>query len=339
MKMFFRALISVFLIAAIAVLPQRLYSRLNEDEISSEMYRRREAYYYGVINVWQTDCFEGGTGSRTNWLKSITGAFERKHNGVYINVESVTPEIAANLISSGQKKPDIISFGCGTGIKEKDLAPITADLTSLHESVKDVCFISAVPWCMGAYVMIGNGEKEIWGTDGKTVTNKKGEKKIYSVGVAERENYSAVSALESFCNSDFSGELSLIKGSGQEMFEMYNYSQKVNRYLGTQRDLYRKLSAQKRDKARDGSITYIDTYSDLFQFIGVLNQDNEKKNSVMQEFIEYLLSDEVQSGIGEIGMFPVNTQAEPEYESPDMQSVWERIKNSRFKAETEVFKK
>ena len=123
------------------------------------------------------------------------------------------------------------------------------------------------------------------------------------------------------------------------MFEMYNYSQKTNRYIGTQRDLYRMLSAQKRDKARGGTVTYIDTYSDLFQYIGVINQENEKKDEVMQDFISYLLSEEVQSKLGSVGMFPVNVNAVPEYESPDMQTVWEKIKISDFKSETEVFKK
>ena len=339
MKTFLRAFLGAVLTVAVVLLPQKLYPGLNEDKILSEMYRRREAYYYGVINLWQTDCFEGGTGSRANWLKNIVGGFEKKHNGVYVNVESVSPEIALKLISSGQKKPDIISFGCGTGIAEKDLAPINADLSALHKSLKDVCFISAVPWCMGAYVMIGDGEKDVWGTDGKIIANKKGEKRIYSVGLAEKAGYSAEAALKSFCENDFSGELALIRGSGQEMFEMYNYSQKTNRYMGTQRDLYRKLAAEKRDKSRGGAVAYIDTYSDLFQFIGVLNQESEKKNVVMQEFISYLLSDEVQSKLGSTGMFPVNTNAVPEYESPDMQALWEKIKVSGFRCETEVFKK
>ena len=339
MKTFLRALLSVILILTVIILPQKLYSRLNEDELLNEMYRRREAYYYGVINLWQVDSFEGGTGSRTNWLKSIVGGFEKKHNGVYVNVESVTPEIAQSLISSGQKKPDIISFGVGTGISEKDLTPVKADLTALHKSLQEVTFLSAVPWCMGAYVMTGDGEKDVWGTDGKIVSNKKGEKKIYSVGLAEKAGYGAETALKSFCSNDFSGELSLIKGSGQEMFEMYNYSQKTNRYIGTQRDLYRMLSAQKRDKARGGAVTYIDTYSDLFQYIGAINQENEKKDNVMQDFISYLLSEEVQSKLGSVGMFPVNVNAAPEYESPDMQAVWEKIKISDFKSETEVFKK
>lgn len=339
MKMFFRALLSVILILAVLILPQKLYSGLNEDKISSEMYRRREAYYYGVINLWQVDSFEGGTGSRTNWLKSVVGGFEKKHNGVYVNVESVTPEIALSLIASGQKKPDIISFGYGTGISEKDLSPINADLSALHKSLEEVTFISAVPWCMGAYVMIGDGESEVWGTDGKIITNKKGEKKIYSVGLAEKAGYGSETALKSYCANDFSGELALIRGNGQEMFEMYNYSQKTNRYIGTQRDLYRKLSAEKKDKSRGGAVTYIDTYSDLFQFIGVLNQESEKKNDVMQDFVSYLLSDEVQSKLGSVGMFPVNINAAPEYESPDMQAVWEKVKSSHFKCETQVFKK
>lgn len=336
MKNLLRATVSVIMIFAVITVPKTLYGYLTKDAITEEIYRRRESYFYGVIELWQVDCFEGGTGSRANWLKSITGGFEKKHNGVYVNVEKVTPNIAKQLILSG-KKPDIISFGNGLDLKTEDFIKLNGDRTGLLESVQEVSFDEAVPWCMGAYVVLGDGDREFWGLDGKKTTGKKGEKTVYSVALAMQNGYFAESALKSFAENSFEKEYALITGTGAEMFEAYNYSLKANRMLGTQRDIYRRFSAEKREKARQGEVTYIDTYCDLFQYIGILNCSNEKKNNVMQSFIEYLLGEKVQSQIGKIGMFPVRGDVTPEYACGDMTELWEKIKNTDFKSETHIF--
>lgn len=337
MKNLIRATVGIITLLAVITVPKTLYGYLTKDAITEEMYRRRESYFYGVIEIWQVDSFEGGTGSRANWLKSITGGFEKKHNGVYVNVERVTPEIAKQLILSGTKKPDMISFGEGLGLQKEDFTKSDIDKTGLLESVREVSFDEAVPWCMGAYVVIGDGEKEIWGLDGKKIYGKKSEKTVYSVALAKQEGYFGEKALKSFCANGFENEYALITGKGKEMFELYNYSLKANRMFGTQRDIYRRFSAGKNQKARQGNITYIDSYCDLFQYIGILSCENQKKTDTMQAFIEYLLGEKVQSQIGKVGMFPVIGSATPEYACNDMNNLWEKIKVTDFKSETHIF--
>lgn len=322
--------VSAILVFLTAVLPFKLYGALNSDIITDEMYRRREAYFHGVINVWQIDCFEGGTGSRASWLKSICGGFEKKNNGIYINIESVSLETANKMLESGQKVPDMISFGNGVKIDEQQLEQL--DFRGYLKKIENACFGCALPWCMGAYFMLGEGESESWGSDGYEKTGKK-SKTVYSVGIAKKEGYNSAKVLTLLKKGDFSKTLSIKIGSAQEIFESYNYSQTVNRMLGTQRDIYRLISAQSREKARSLNAQYLGIYTDLFQYISILKCNNEKKLKAMQAFTEYLLSVEVQNRLGEIGLFPVNFEAEPEYGNEYMSDAWQKMKIEDFVAE------
>lgn len=332
--MIYKGLISIALIIAVIFVPQSLYENLNTDKITQEMYSRREKYYYGVITLWQIDCFEGGTGSRANWLKKIVSAFEKRNNGVYINVEAVSVEMANKLFESGQKKPDMISWGTGVKIDNQQLE--TLQIENTPTDVLGAVYKTAVPWCMGAYFMIGDGKKDVWGLDGEIITTKKAQKTIYSVGVPQRSGYASLRALRNNCSNSFSDEKSLLLGTSQEIFEAYNYSKKVNRMIGTQRDFYRLYAAQTKENARTGEIQYLG-YTDLFQYISILKCDNEKKLDTMNDFVDYLLENEQQSKLGGIGMFPVFFSAQPEYENSFTKSGWENIKNQGIECSSFLF--
>ena len=336
MKIFFKAVLALILIISAIFVPQNLYQSLNTDKIIEEMYSRREKYFYGVITLWQIDCFEGGKGNRANWLKSIVTGFEKKHNGVFVNVETLSLETANKLISSGQKKPDIISWGTGLEL-DKNLL-IDLPINNQSDFLKEVTFLKAVPWCMGAYFMIGDGEEKDWGNDGKTVQTKKATKTVYSVGYPNREGYVSLEALKENCSNSFNDEKALFSGTSQEIFEAYNYSKKVNRMIGTQRDFYRLATAQTKENARTGNVKYLG-YTDLLQYVSVFKNNNQKKTDTMIAFVEYLLNVEQQNKLSEIGMFPVFLDAEPEYDNIYMQNEWQNIKKHGIKSASYIFDK
>lgn len=336
MKMIYKGIISVLLIFAVVFVPQNLYKSLNTDKITEEMYSRREKYYYGVITLWQIDCFEGGTGSRANWLKSIVSGFEKRNNGVYVSIENLSVEMANKLIESGQKKPDIISWGTGVNIQKEQLENL--DIENTPQDVIDAVYETAVPWCMGAYFMIGDGDSEKWGLDGEIITTKKAQKTVYSVGVPQRNGYVSLKALTTNCTNSFNDEKALLLGTSQEIFEAYNYSKKVNRMIGTQRDFYRLSQAQTKENARQGEIQFLG-YTDLFQYVSVLKCDNEKKVKTMNDFVDFLLEEEQQNNLGSIGMFPVTFSAQPEYDNSFAQTGWESIKKQGIKCSSFVFQK
>lgn len=88
-----------------------------------------------VLTLWQIDSFEGGRGSRAEYLRSLAQEFA-KANNVYIEVTALTSDAARSNISAGAV-PDIISYGAGFyGI----------------ESLVSDGYDRA--WCRGAYCLI-----------------------------------------------------------------------------------------------------------------------------------------------------------------------------------------
>ena len=66
--------------------------------------------YNYVLTLWNIDTFEGGVGSRSDFLSSIALSFADK--GSPIMVVTHTVESAKKAIESG-KPPDMISYGVG----------------------------------------------------------------------------------------------------------------------------------------------------------------------------------------------------------------------------------
>lgn len=65
-----------------------------------------------VLTIWQIDSFEGGRGSRANYLLNVgTKCF--KNTRIYVNVISLTSSAARQNINDGII-PDLISYGAGT---------------------------------------------------------------------------------------------------------------------------------------------------------------------------------------------------------------------------------
>lgn len=318
MKCFLKVILSILLAVLVITVPKNLYMELNTDKITDEMYKRREKYFYGVINVWQIDSFEGGTGSRTNFLKEISKKFEKQNNGVFINIESITAEKAEKLILSGQKRPDMISYGASVKIDDSLFSKLRLQnqINLLNDAIKE----KAVPWCMGAYFMIGDSDKTKWGNDGFIKETKKGSYTVFSVGVPERRGHNGLMGIVLNVKDDYG----ILKGTSQEIFDAYNYSGKVNRMIGTQRDLYRLQSLEKRELAKQGDVTFLG-YTDLFQYISIFNCNNEKKIVTMNKYIDFLVEKTQQDCLGEIGMFPVIKEAQPQYNNSFMEMAWQKM--------------
>lgn len=93
-----------------------------------------------VLNVWQIDCFEGGKGSRANYIKTAGEKFKKEY-GYYVTVSSLSSVAALENLKAGNV-PDLISYGAGMGGLESYLnatAPYSV-------------------WCNGGYCLISLGE-------------------------------------------------------------------------------------------------------------------------------------------------------------------------------------
>lgn len=232
--------------------------------------KSKEAEARTVVRVWNIDTFEGGKGSRTAFLKSV--ARELKGEAYYL-VTSYTLEGALSAFAEGEA-PDVLSFGVGLSEFAERLLPLPYSFAGGELGGKTLAY----PWCMGGYYLF-------------SLTDFEGEgRTALSVG---GENLPAVAA-----------RLEGIAGEETESVAAYTgfLSGKYRYLLGTQRDVCRFQARGAIVQARP-----LTKYCDLYQYIGILSAE---KRDVSLAFVEALLSPEVQGRLSQIGMFPLENNAE-----------------------------
>lgn len=229
-----------------------------------------EAEARTVVRVWNIDTFEGGKGSRTAFLKSVARGLRGE---AYYLVTSYTLEGALSALAEGEA-PDVLSFGVGLSAFAERLLPLPYSFAGGELGGKALAY----PWCMGGYYLF-------------SLTDFEGEgRTALSVG---GENLPVVAA-----------RLEGIAGEETESVAAYTgfLSGKYRYLLGTQRDVCRFQARGAKVQARP-----LTKYCDLYQYIGILSSE---KREASLAFVEALLSPEVQGRLSEIGMFPLENNAE-----------------------------
>ena len=232
--------------------------------------KSKEAEARTVVRVWNIDTFEGGKGSRTAFLKSVARELQGE---AYYLVTSYTLEGALSAFAEGEA-PDVLSFGVGLSEFAERLLPLPYSFAGGELGGKTLAY----PWCMGGYYLF-------------SLTDFEGEgRTALSVG---GENLPAVAA-----------RLEGITGEETESVAAYTgfLSGKYRYLLGTQRDVCRFQARGAIVQARP-----LTKYCDLYQYIGILSAE---KRDASLAFVEALLSPEVQGRLSQIGMFPLENNAE-----------------------------
>ena len=108
----FQKTIAAVLLAAVLLfmiyLPKCAGKMLERDQYR-EWLEPEEEEFSGVINVWHVVGFKPYMGSVGAWLKKIADRAERRHFGVYFEVESISEAEAEAKLQNGEF-PDVISF-------------------------------------------------------------------------------------------------------------------------------------------------------------------------------------------------------------------------------------
>lgn len=247
-------------------------------KIAEEQIDKTPATYKGVISLWQIDSFEGGKGSRKQFLLSVARSFERANQGVLIMVTNRTIEGAKEAIKNGEQ-PDLISFGIGADVN--GMGKIDVDKSSIGGMVGKDLF--AVSWCRGGYVLIANPN---------LVSGFDGVAEFDNLLVSQGEYTQPLTAL---CLEGYTSK------SIEVLDPMSAYvkftSGKTPYFLATQRDLVR---------LNNRGMEYISkpltAYNDLYQYICITSVDNNKR-FYAQAFVQHLLSEKIQKTLTDISMF------------------------------------
>ncbi len=264
-------------------------------KISAEHVVKEAPEYKGIITLWQIDTFEGGRGSRRQFLLDVAVEFERKHKGVLVMVIDHTIESANQSLREGNR-PDMISFG--GGFVADGILELNPSLGFSSAFVGQKCY--AYAWCRGGYALIANAEKasEIPNVlDALTVSQ--GEYTQPLIALMQEK----VSAKEITTMSPMSAYVKFVEG-------------KTPYLLGTQRDVNRLFVRQKAVVIKP-----LNEFCDLYQYVTVTAL-KEGRQYYAKRFAEYLMSDTVQNKLFKIGMLSVKNVPNHEVEGlRQMQSV------------------
>lgn len=183
-----------------------------------------------LITLWSIDSFEGGKGSRAQYLQNAANALFKGRN-CYVVVTSLSAEAARQNISEGNI-PDMLSYGAGFYGIDK------------HVNARDFAYKT---WCRGGYCLLA-----LDGSADFSDVNK--DNTVINAG---RENLTAACAL-------------LIGVHGAEVLNSTSayvslINSKFKYLLGTQRDIFR---LKTRDVAF--KMQPIREFNDLYQNISIL---------------------------------------------------------------------
>ena len=270
---FFRLIICAFIVFIVAFSCFYGFKQINY----ADKKLTGEQNYKCILTLWHIDTFEGGVGSRAEFLHARANEFEKKTNGVFIMVQTHTVESAKKSYLDGAK-PDLVSFGYG--IVPQNPSKVDEKYYFEYADIDGDCY--AYAWCRGGYVILAN----------KTIPE---DKTLINAVVSQGEYTSPLTAtaIEGYTLKNYK---TLVPTEAYYKF----ITGDADYLLGTQRDVNRVIS-----RNADVSIKVLMQYNDLYQYISVTSGDLTKKYYACA-YVEYLLTEGVQSKLNKIGMFSIN---------------------------------
>lgn len=282
MNVFGRVLSFALVVMSAVFVPLIAYpetKKLDKKPIKTEEYK-------AAVVIWHIDTFEGGIGSRADFLSGELS--KRKDDGIVTLVKTHTVESMEAAFKKGEY-PDVVSYGIGA----KSAIKFARELPFKNfEGGEFGGKYYAVPWLFGGYYLIEKG------SDNRLIDMVlRGDEAAESILtiVSQGENTMPVLAMK------FDG----IIARNAEYFSPQNaytkfLSEENAILLGTQRDLRR---LEKRNVAFFAKP--VQGYSDIVQYLSITAKSDEKYKYALK-IVEYILSESVQKDLGKIGMMRVD---------------------------------
>jgi len=297
----------------------------NKESLQNKFLGKIPAFQ-GIITLWNIDTFEGGSASRSFFLEKVCAKFEKTYKGVFIKVENLTiDEMNANI--NNGKYPNLFSFGTGVSGLMKDKMIALPDNFSrkikpnFYTAGLDGTVLKAIPWCYSGYTLISSLARiekagKTYNSDLKSLAFdlafdtklKKKTKHTYSLTFGGNVYTNALNVVSRvFTNSVIyeaeKGNLDE-KYNSQSSFDAYSsfVGGKASMLLGMMRDVFRMENRIMAGKESDVIYQPLSEYTDLVQYISIVKSD-EKIVDICLEFVKFLLSDDIQQSIRDIGLF------------------------------------
>ena len=272
------------------------------------------ASYKGIVELWNVEAFEGGSGSRSSWLTNKSAKFEQKNSGLFVHVTTLTEAEARQKLLDGQTF-DMVCFGRGMGDAVKEYLAV---LDVPTRNVRDNMLLAgqfdgkqyAVPLYTGAYCLFARSsqlaENELLSKALTQTYTRKIGKNTVELSPLVCGFTAANSPVTALAMSGGRGNASSIAEdvTQYQAYEQFVSNKTAVTLLGTQRDLYRLSQREQNGKIEPLGFCPLTGYTDLVQFVGISSVCGEKASSC-QDYLQYLISDEVQQSLVNLSLFGV----------------------------------
>lgn len=270
LKKWWFTILSVVLIAALAVYVLCVaIKKANDYEIYTKPQVETKIY-----TIWEVDTFEGGSLARINYLKQLAREAEKKNAGMLFMVRQIDVENFAAELTDGA--PDIISFGFGLGEQIfSHLKPLDLTYDVRDELVASGTFngkVYALPYIVSGYAMI---------THGKLTDNFHCGQTGYTDALPA---YSPYKLTPSKVESQY------------DAYKSFVYDDNCC-LMGTVRDVVRVDNLNNLGRT-SAVITPIDYYTDLVQYLGLVNADE-----ICKQFLKSALSSAAQNTLTDYKLY------------------------------------
>lgn len=255
-----------------------------------------------VLTLYNVETFEGGTNSRTSYLQKQAMKFNKKYGNCYVVIKTLSPDQMALNIRNNNL-PDLYSFGVGVGsyiqgfLTELDgNSKIRSDLLKYGKKSGKLL---AYPYILSGYTLISYEKYLLEDENLSSLVTADAKKNI--LGLSLSNAFNGAEALSQ--NEVTLSESDLLETTSS--YDAYKnfLSKKTKSLLGTARDLARCKNREDLGTLGACAYNFLGGYSDLVQYISVVDNGSSVKMLFAKEFATFLTSEDAQNDLADYGLF------------------------------------
>ena len=307
----FLQLLCLICVLALVLAAARIFPRLPAD--SQPYVEKKYAGWNGVLRGWVSSRWSCG-GSFVRWLNACAAGFEKRHEGVYLEFTKVDAAAMAAMGDSGIRPPELVLFSPGAGPDASRLLPIDAHASLNCGSDR------ALPVAMGGYIWVYNRSL----CDGAPSVDELNPLTLLPDEPGSSFNAAAVALLSG--NADADEEIVLTDPGldlglptmaevGAELIQSADaltdfINGELPYLIVTQAELARLIRLRDAGRGPDWDCAATGDYAcgDQLLLLGVVDQADDagaEREALAAEYAAYLLSEDCQKKLADIGGFAV----------------------------------
>ena len=307
----FLQLLCLICVLALIVAAARIFPHLPAD--SQPYVEKKYASWNGVLRGWISSEWTCG-GSFVRWLNACVAGFEKRHEGVYLEFTEVDAAAMADLGDSGIRPPELVLFSPGVQVDAARLLPLDAQAAVNCGSDR------ALPVAMGGYIWVYNralcdGAPSIAELEPLTLLPDGGGRRFTAAAVALLSGSADTESELVLPDPGLDLGLPAMAQSGVELIQSedaltYFINGKLPWLVVTQAELARLIRLRDAGRGPDWACAATGEVScgDQLLLLGVVDQSDEaggQREALAAEFAAYLLGEDCQKKLADIGGFAV----------------------------------